>query len=56
MAMPDHIHILFGMRPTQSNLSDVMKQVKQIRQNGSITKGFVNGKFSCKQDLVLFLI
>ncbi|MEO0338660.1 MAG: IS200/IS605 family transposase [Bacteroidota bacterium] len=25
--MPDHIHILFGMRPTQS-LSDLMKQVK----------------------------
>lgn len=26
--MPDHIHILFGMRPTQS-LSDLMKQLKQ---------------------------
>ncbi len=26
--MPDHIHILFGMRPSQS-LSDLMKQVKQ---------------------------
>jgi len=26
--MPDHIHLFFGMRPTQS-LSDLMKQVKQ---------------------------
>ena len=26
--MPDHIHIFFGMRPTQS-ISDLMKQVKQ---------------------------
>ena len=26
--MPDHIHILFGMRPTQS-ISDLIKQVKQ---------------------------
>ena len=26
--MPDHIHILLGMKPTQS-LSDLMKQVKQ---------------------------
>ena len=26
--MPDHIHILIGMRPTQS-ISDLMKEVKQ---------------------------
>ncbi len=26
--MPDHIHILFGMRPTQS-ISNLIKQVKQ---------------------------
>lgn len=26
--MPDHVHILIGMRPTQS-LSDLMKQLKQ---------------------------
>jgi len=26
--MPDHVHLLFGMRPVQS-LSDLMKQVKQ---------------------------
>lgn len=43
--MPDHIHILFGMRPTQS-LSDLMKQVKQDSSKWINNKGFVNGKFS----------
>ena len=40
--MPDHIHILFGMRPTQS-LSDLMKQVKQDSSKWINKKGFVNG-------------
>uniref|UniRef100_UPI00404843DD IS200/IS605 family transposase n=1 Tax=Mariniflexile sp. TaxID=1979402 RepID=UPI00404843DD len=43
--MPDHIHILFGMRPIQS-LSDLMKQVKQDSSKWINNKGFVNGKFS----------
>ena len=43
--MPDHIHILFGMRPTQS-LSDLMKQVKQDSSKWINNKGFVDGKFS----------
>lgn len=43
--MPDHIHILFGMRPTQS-LSDLMKQVKQDSSKWINQKSFVNGKFS----------
>tara|TARA_R110002073_G_scaffold335881_2_gene529330 strand:- start:1645 stop:2106 length:462 start_codon:yes stop_codon:yes gene_type:complete len=43
--MPDHIHILFGMRPKQS-LSDLMKQVKQDSSKWINSKGFVNGKFS----------
>lgn len=43
--MTDHIHILFGMRPTQS-LSDLMKHVKQDSSKWINTKGFVNGKFS----------
>ncbi len=43
--MPDHVHILFGMRPTQS-LSDLMKQVKQDSSKWINNKGFVNGKFS----------
>jgi REP element-mobilizing transposase RayT len=43
--MPDHIHILIGMRPRQS-LSYLMKQVKQDSSKWINTKGFVNGKFS----------
>jgi putative transposase len=43
--MPDHIHILFGMRPTQS-LSDLMKQVKHDSSKLINNKGIVNGKFS----------
>ncbi|MGM5469885.1 IS200/IS605 family transposase [Flavobacteriaceae bacterium LMO-SS05] len=43
--MPDHIHILLGMRPTQS-LSDLMKQVKQDSSKWINNKGFVNRKFS----------
>ena len=43
--MSDHIHILFGMRSTQS-LSDLMKQVKQDSSKWINNKGFVNGKFS----------
>jgi REP element-mobilizing transposase RayT len=46
--MPDHIHIFFGMRPTQS-LSDLMKQVKQDSSKWINTKGFVNGKFSWQE-------
>ncbi len=43
--MPDHVHIFFGMHPTQS-LSDLMKQVKQDSSKWINTKGLVNGKFS----------
>ncbi|OBX24580.1 REP element-mobilizing transposase RayT [Gelidibacter algens] len=43
--MPDHIHILFGMRPTQS-LSDLIKQLKQDSSKWINQKDFVNGKFS----------
>lgn len=43
--MPDHIHILLGMRPTQS-LSDLMKQVKQDSSKWINNKRFINGRFS----------
>jgi len=43
--MPDHIHILFGMRPTQS-LSDLMQLVKQDSSKWVNKMGFVKGKFS----------
>ncbi len=46
--MPDHIHILFGMRPTQS-LSDLMKQVKQDSSKWINNKGVVKGKFSWQE-------
>lgn len=41
----DHVHILFGMRPTQS-LSDLMKQVKQDSSQWINESGFVRGRFS----------
>lgn len=44
-AMPDHIHILFGMRPTQS-ISDLMQQLKQDSSKWINSKRFINGKFA----------
>lgn len=41
----DHIHIFFGMRPTQS-ISDLMKQVKQDSSKWINTKGLADGRFS----------
>ena len=43
--MPDHLHILFGMRPTQA-LSDHMKQVKQDSSKWINERGIVRGRFS----------
>ena len=43
--MPDHVHILVGMRPNQS-LSELMKQVKQDSSKWINNKGIVPGKFS----------
>ena len=43
--MPDHVHILIGMRPTQS-LSDLMKQLKQDSSKWINESRFVNGRFS----------
>jgi len=51
--MPDYIHILFGMRPTQS-LADLMKQVKQDSSKWINNKGFVNGKFSWQAGYAAF--
>jgi REP element-mobilizing transposase RayT len=46
--MPDHIHILFGMRPTQS-LSDLMKDMKGSSSKWINEKGFTMGKFSWQE-------
>jgi REP element-mobilizing transposase RayT len=43
--MPDHVHILFGMRPTQS-ISDLMKQVKQDSSKWINHCRLTQGRFS----------
>ncbi|WP_373493432.1 IS200/IS605 family transposase [Aquiflexum sp.] len=43
--MPDHLHILFGFRPTQT-LADLMQMVKQDSSIWITEKGFVKGKFN----------
>ena len=43
--MPDHVHMLGGLRPTQS-LSELMKYVKQDSTKWVNQNKFVNGRFS----------
>ncbi len=43
--MPDHVHVLFGMRPRQS-LSDLMKKIKMDSSEWINQKGFINARFS----------
>jgi REP element-mobilizing transposase RayT len=45
---PDHIHILFGMRPTQS-LSDVMQDIKGNSSFWINKKRLLYGKFSWQE-------
>jgi REP element-mobilizing transposase RayT len=46
--MPDHVHILIGMRPTQA-LSALMQDIKGDSSKWINQKGFVNGKFSWQE-------
>ena len=46
--MPDHIHVLFGLRPTQS-LSDLMQDIKGNSSLWINQKRFVRGKFSWQE-------
>lgn len=46
--MPDHIHLLFGMRPTQS-LADLMRDVKGDSSLWINQNRFVGGKFSWQE-------
>jgi len=46
--MPDHIHILFGMRPTQS-LSDLMKDIKGASSLWINENNFISGKFKWQE-------
>ena len=43
--MPDHLHVFFGMRPTQS-LSDLMQDIKGSSSEWINDKNLVDGKFS----------
>lgn len=45
--MPDHVHILFGFRPSQS-LSDLMQDIKRSSSKWINEKRFIKGKFSCQ--------
>lgn len=46
--MPDHVHVLFGMRPTQS-LSALMQDIKGDSSKWINQKGFVKSKFSWQE-------
>jgi hypothetical protein len=46
--MPDHIHILFGLKPTQS-LTDLMKDIKASSSKWVNEKGVVHGKFAWQE-------
>ena len=43
--MPDHLHIFFGMRPTQS-LADLMKKIKGDSSLWVNKSGFIKRRFS----------
>lgn len=51
--MPDHIHVLFGMRPHQA-LSDLVKQIKQDSTKWINQQGFVRGRFSWQAGYAAF--
>jgi putative transposase len=51
--MPDHVHILFGMRPVQS-LSDLMQDIKSNSSRWVNEKGFIKGRFQWQEGFVAF--
>lgn len=46
--MPDHIHILFGLRPAQS-ISDLLQDIKGSSSKWINERGFVRGRFSWQE-------
>jgi len=46
--MPDHIHILFGLRPSQS-ISDLLQDIKGSSSKWINDKNFVHGRFSWQE-------
>ena len=51
--MPDHVHILFGFRPSQS-LSDLMQDIKVALPSGSTKKDLLKESFHGRKDMALF--
>ena len=51
--MPDHVHVFFGMRPTQS-LSDLMKKLKGESSAWINKRGFCQTKFSWQEGFGAF--
>lgn len=51
--MPDHVHILFGMRPIQS-LSELMQDIKGGSSKWINEKRLINGKFSWQESYGAF--
>jgi putative transposase len=51
--MPDHVHILIGMRPTEA-LSGLMKKLKGDSSEWINDKGFVSGKFRWQEGFGAF--
>ena len=47
-SMPDHVHLLFGLRPKES-LSDLIKSVKGDSSKWINEKGFLRTKFSWQE-------
>ena len=51
--MPDHLHVFFGMRPTQS-LSDLMQDVKGGSSKWINEKKFIKAKFEWQEGFGAF--
>ena len=51
--MPDHVHVFFGMRPTQS-LSDLLQDIKTNSSKWINEREFVKGRFEWQQGFGAF--
>ena len=51
--MPDHLHVFFGMRPTQS-LSNLMQDIKGDSSKWINQKGYSGGRFSWQEGFGAF--
>ncbi|WP_320053378.1 IS200/IS605 family transposase [uncultured Acetobacteroides sp.] len=51
--MPDHIHILIGLKPSMP-ISDLVRDIKNNSSNFINKKGFVKGKFSWQEGFGAF--